>query len=141
MTTDQGRKIPLSKPFVTKTGTANKGTVSPSLGKVDISASEKAYSFQVALAGVSGKTSDLKCSVRDDGRVKVEGMVKDTSLQDANVLYEAKMQECSPPGHFSISFNLPGPVDPRLVQLSYKQGILEVTVMKFRIPYFANHHH
>lgn len=57
MTTDQGKKIPLSKPFVTKTGTANKGTVAPSLGKVDISASEKAYSFQVALAGVSGNQS------------------------------------------------------------------------------------
>ncbi|KAK1388671.1 Increased DNA methylation 3 [Heracleum sosnowskyi] len=112
MTTDQGTKIPLSKPFVTKTGTANKGTVAPSLGKVDIGASEKAYTFQVALAGVSGKQSDLKCSVRDDGRVKIEGMVTGTSLQDANVLYEVKMQEFPPPGCFSISFNLPGPVDP-----------------------------
>lgn len=84
---------------------------------------------------------DLKCSVRDDGRVKIEGMVKGTSLQDVNVLYEVKMQECSPPGRFSVSFNLPGPVDPRLMSVSYKQGILDATVMKFRIPYFANNNH
>lgn len=57
MTTDQGTEVPLLKPFVTKTGTANKGTVAPSLSKVDISASEKAYNFQVALPGVSGNQS------------------------------------------------------------------------------------
>lgn len=83
---------------------------------------------------------NLECSVRDDGRVKIEGMVTGTSLQEAHVLYEVKMQEFPPPGRFSISFNLPGPVDPRLISMRYKNGILDATVMKFRIPYFPNNH-
>ncbi|XP_017254666.1 increased DNA methylation 3-like [Daucus carota subsp. sativus] len=140
MSTNLGTGNPLLKPVVTKTGTASKGTVGASLGKVDISASEKAYSFQVALAGVCGNQSNMKCSVRDDGRVKIEGVVTDSSLRSDGVLYEVKVQEFSPPGPFSISFDLPGPVDPRLTAFDFKHGILDATVMKFRIPYFPNNH-
>lgn len=50
MDTNQGTEISLS---VTKTGTANTGTVAPFLGNIDISGNDTAYNFQVALVSVS----------------------------------------------------------------------------------------
>lgn len=81
---------------------------------------------------------DIKCGIRDDGRVKIEAEVVGSSvLKGQSVVFEVKVQELCPPGRFSVSFNLPGPVDPRLASLNFKEdGILEVTVMKYRIPYF-----
>lgn len=49
---DQGPEV------VNKTGTAIKGIVAPFLAKVDISTSDKAYRFQVALAGFSNNQSE-----------------------------------------------------------------------------------
>lgn len=143
MTTKLDTESPLLKPVVTGTGTANEGKVGPALGKVDIGASEKAYIFQVALPGVHSNLSDIKCGIRDDGRVKVEGSVIGSGVpKGSSVVFEVKVQELCPPGRFSISFNLPGPVDPRLASLNLKEdGILEVIVMKYRIPYFPEDNH
>ncbi|KAK0576968.1 hypothetical protein LWI29_026038 [Acer saccharum] len=41
-----------------------------------------------------------------------------------------------PPGPFSISFSLPGQVDPRMFSSTYRpNGILEVIVRKRKFPY------
>lgn len=85
---------------------------------------------------------DLKVSIRKDGRVRIEGVVKGPSLANADVLYEVKIREFPPPGPFSVTFYLPGPVDPRLTSLNYKLGILDGIVMKFRpSPDFPNGNH
>lgn len=75
--------------------------------------------------------------------MKIEGSVIGSGVpKGPSVVFEVKVQELCPPGRFSISFNLPGPVDPRLVSLNFKEdGILEVIVMKYRIPYFPEDNH
>ncbi|KAK1374394.1 Increased dna methylation 3 [Heracleum sosnowskyi] len=113
---------------------ANTGTVSPFLGKVNISVGDGAYNFQAALPGISTDLSGLKVSILNDGRVRIEGVVPGSSRANADVLYEEEAREFPPPGPFSIAFNLPGPVDPRLTSSKYEHGILDATVMKFRLP-------
>lgn len=83
---------------------------------------------------------DMAVSIRKDGTVRIEGVVKGaTCPANAVVWYEQKMQEFPPSACFSTAFHLPGPVDPRLTSCSFKHGILDCTVMKFRLPpYFPN---
>ncbi|KAK3002467.1 hypothetical protein RJ639_022107 [Escallonia herrerae] len=121
------------KPAVVLTGTAKEGKVGPPLGMVDIGVSESAYLFQVALPG------NLKCDVQIDGRVYIAGKITGSEvLKNSSTVYDMKVQQLCPPGPFSISFNLPGPVDTRLVSHNFRpDGILEVIVMKYRIPVFA----
>ncbi|KAJ8538215.1 hypothetical protein K7X08_014755 [Anisodus acutangulus] len=124
-----------AKPVVTLTGTAEKCAIGPPLGLVDIGNSENAYLFRVALPGVRHKCN-IKCDIQREGRVRIEGVVTESEvLKNSPKGYEMKVQQLSPPGPFTISFNLPGPVDPRLCSPHFRaDGILEVIVLKYRIP-------
>ncbi|XP_059636306.1 increased DNA methylation 3-like [Cornus florida] len=127
--------VPQMKPAVVLTGTAKERS-GPLVGLVDIGVSEGAYFFQVALPGVRKTQCNVKCHIQRDGRVHIEGLITGGGvLQDPSSLYELKVQQLSPPGPFTVSFNLPGPVDPRLSSHNFKSdGILEVIVRKFRRP-------
>ncbi|MCD7449489.1 hypothetical protein HAX54_052645 [Datura stramonium] len=131
----EGRAKFHAKPAVTLTGTAEKCAIGPPLGIVDIGHSENAYLFRVTLPGVRHKCN-IKLDIQREGRVRIEGMITESELfrMSANG-YEMKVQELSPPGPFTVSFNLPGPVDPRLCSPKFRaDGILEVIVLKYRIP-------
>lgn len=77
----------------------------------------------------------LKCQIQRDGRVHIEGVMTDVGLlKDSLTVYQMKVQQLCPPGPFTICFNLPGPVDPRLFSPNFRpDGILEMVVMKHRI--------
>ncbi|RAL45058.1 unnamed protein product [Cuscuta campestris] len=123
------------KPLVALDGTAKEGGIGPAIGLVDIGESECAYLFQVSLPGVRDK-GNLKCDIQRDGKVHIEGVVTESRLlRDSPTVYQVNVQELCPPGPFTLSFSLPGPVDPRLCSPTFRQdGILEVVVVKFGLP-------
>ncbi|XP_021746704.1 increased DNA methylation 3-like [Chenopodium quinoa] len=122
---------------VVLTGTARDGTAGPPIGHVDIGISESAYLFRVALPGVRKDNCDLSCEIERDGKVHLQGNITGGELAKKNpkTVYHLSLSQLSPPGPFSISFKLPGPVDPRLFSPTFRSdGILEGVVMKYKAP-------
>ncbi|KAL6966472.1 hypothetical protein U1Q18_032252 [Sarracenia purpurea var. burkii] len=119
------------KPAVVLTGTAKEGRPGHPIGVTDIGESEKAYFCRVALPGLRNNESNITCDIDCDGRVHIQGTVTGGVLKDPSTVYEMKVQELCPPGRFTISFNLPGPVDPRLASPNFRaDGILEIVIFK-----------
>lgn len=119
------------------TGTALEGAAGPPIGHVDIGISESAYLFRVALPGVRKDNCDLSCEIERDGKVHLQGIITGGELAKkyATTVYHTILAQLSPPGPFTISFMLPGPVDPRLFSPTFRSdGILEGVVMKYRAP-------
>lgn len=123
-----------SKASIVLSGTARKGGLGPSVGAVDIGVSKCAYYFRVALPGVKKDPGQFSCEIEHDGKVHVRG---ETSTGGKTVsrhsrVFEMKFQQQSPPGPFTLSFSLPGPVDPRLFYPIFRSdGILEAVVVKY----------
>lgn len=116
------------------TGTAKEGTHGPPIGHVDIGVSESAYLFRVALPGVRKDQCELSCEIERDGKVHLQGVINGGELAKKAV-YQMSVAQLSPPGPFTVSFKLPGPVDPRLFSPTFRSdGILEGVVMKYRAP-------
>ncbi|KAL2499202.1 HSP20-like chaperones superfamily protein [Abeliophyllum distichum] len=136
MNPEQNTASPKLKLAVSLTGTAKEGAIGPPLGLIDIGESEGGYLFRVALPGVKSSNSNLKCDIHSDGSVRVEGVVAEAQiLKNESEEFELKLHQLCPAGPFTISFNLPGPVDPRLFSPSFRpDGILEVVVLKSRAP-------
>ncbi|KAG9151270.1 hypothetical protein Leryth_002826 [Lithospermum erythrorhizon] len=136
MSSNQHKASQRMIPAVTFTGTAEEGAIGPSFGIVDIGASKSGYLFRVALPGIRCNRCNLKCNIERDGRVHIEGVVMESEfLKNSSKVFEMKEQGLCPPGPFSITFNLPGSVDPRLCSPSFRpDGILEVVVLKHRVP-------
>lgn len=79
---------------------------------------------------VAGK---LKCNIQRNGKVRIQGAISDEAgmLKGSQSTYQVRVQQICQAGPFSVSFNLPGPVDPRLVMPTFRSdGILEVVVMR-----------
>lgn len=80
---------------------------------------------------------DLSCEIERDGKVHLQGVITGGELAKKNpkTEYHMNVAQLSPPGPFTISFKLPGPVDPRLFSPTFRSdGILEGVVMKYRAP-------
>lgn len=120
------------------TGTAKLGSVGPPIGLVDIGVSEVAYIFRVSLPGIEKNQDKIKCEIQREGRVCIQGVIPEIAIpSDTGCLYRMQVQQLCPPGPFSITFNLPGQVDPRLFSPNFRSdGIFEVVVVKLgvRIP-------
>ncbi|KAF3524888.1 hypothetical protein F2Q69_00051730 [Brassica cretica] len=73
-----------------------------------------------------------------EGRVCIKGVVPEIAIpSDSGCLYRMQVQQLCPPGPFSITFSLPGQVDPRLFSPKFRpDGIFEVVVVKLgvRVP-------
>ncbi|XP_057490550.1 increased DNA methylation 3-like [Actinidia eriantha] len=118
------------KPVVVLTGTAKEGKAGLPLGTVDIGRSKNAYLFRVGLPGVRRNARDLKCDIHADGRVHIEGVVGDARIVKDKSAYDMKVKQLCPSGPFTVTFDLPGPVDPRLSFFNFRgDGILEVVVL------------
>jgi len=78
----------------------------------------------------------VKFEIKRDGKVQIEGVMAGPGLlKESSAMYEMKVQQLCPPGPLTVSFKLPGPVDPRLSSPSFRaDGILEVVVMKSKAP-------
>ncbi|CAH9123216.1 unnamed protein product [Cuscuta epithymum] len=128
--------LPLSdsKTSVTLSGTASKGATGPPIGALDIGLSKPAYYFRVALPGVKKDLGEFNCEIERDGKVHIRGVTSTSEnvVSRQSRLFEIKFQEQCPPGAFTMSFSLPGPVDPRLIASNFRSdGIFEAVIMKY----------
>ncbi|KAK8705780.1 hypothetical protein V6N13_049372 [Hibiscus sabdariffa] len=124
------------KPSVVLTGSA-KESYGPPIGLVDIGVSQSAFLFRVSLPSIRSDQSQLKCEIQRDGKVRIQGVVTRGTgmLEGISSKCEMKVEKFCSPGPFSISFNLPGSVDPRLFSPKFRpDGILEVVVMRSMNP-------
>ncbi|XP_031119908.1 increased DNA methylation 2-like [Ipomoea triloba] len=103
-------------------GSAANGQMGPVLGLVDIGESEDSYLFHVSLPGVKRDESEFECAVEDDGTVTINGVtthgekIVHKTIENQHHIFEMQSQNICPPGHFSISFKLPGPVNSEKFQ-------------------------
>lgn len=126
-------RSPVTTPAVIVTGTGKEGTYGLPIGHVDVGVSESAYLFRAALPGVRKDSCSLCCNIETDGKVCIQGVAHGSELakKTPDVTYELSVSQLTPPGPFSISFRLPGPVDPRLFVPTFRSdGILEGVVLK-----------
>lgn len=115
------------------TGSAAMGQIGPVLGLMDIGECEDSYLFRVSLPGVKRDEREFSCEVENDGKVLIRGVTVngEKTVCRYSQTFEMQSQNLCPPGHFSISFKLPGPVDPRQFSGNFgTDGILEGIVMK-----------
>ncbi|PON56541.1 Alpha-crystallin, subunit A [Trema orientale] len=115
------------------TGSAAMGRVGPTVGLMDIGECEDSYLFRISLPGVKRDGRDFSCEVESDGKVLIRGATTtgETTVYRYSQMFEMQTQNLCPPGRFSISFRLPGPVDPQQFSGNFgTDGILEGIVMK-----------
>ncbi|KAL7157762.1 hypothetical protein ABFS83_02G098700 [Erythranthe nasuta] len=115
------------------TGSAARGHLGPVLGLMDIGESEDSYLFRVSLPGVKRDERDFRCEVESDGTVMIKGVTVsgERVVKKYAQVFEMQTQNLCPPGHFSISFKLPGPVDPLQFHGTFAtDGILEGIALK-----------
>ncbi|KAK6277533.1 hypothetical protein POUND7_017856 [Theobroma cacao] len=109
----------------------------PAIGVIELGVTPSAFLFRVALPGIRNDLSKVQCEVQCDGKVLIQGIVTEgTGLTQQSVsICQTKVQQMSSPGPFTISFNLPGPVDPRLFSPRFRRdGILEGVAVRFIRP-------
>ncbi|KAK9732587.1 hypothetical protein RND81_04G008100 [Saponaria officinalis] len=115
------------------TGSAAKGIVGSVIGLMDMGESEDSYLFRVALPGVKRENRAFQCEVESDGRVLIKGetVTGEKTVNRYSQEFVMQSRNLCPPGPFSISFQLPGPVDPQQFSGTFgTNAILEGIVMK-----------
>ncbi|KAM7272547.1 hypothetical protein ACFE04_027210 [Oxalis oulophora] len=122
-----------TKSGVALTGSAAAADVGPTVGRLDIGECEDAYLFRVSLPGVKRDEKDFSCEVDSDGKVSIRGVTTtgEKTVYKFYQKFEMLTQNLCPPGYFSLSFQLPGPVDPQQFSGNFgTNGILEGIVLK-----------
>ncbi|KAG4955687.1 hypothetical protein GLYMA_15G047500v4 [Glycine max] len=115
------------------TGAARRGPFGPSVGVVDIGISKVAYLFRISLPGVKKDcTGQFSCDIESDGRVQIRGVLTGGStITKQSRVFKMKIRQLCSPGPFTLSFSLPGPVDPRLFAPNFRpDGIFEGVIIK-----------
>ena len=86
--------------------------------------------FHLTSASVTAGT--FSCVVEPSGKVVIKGVTTGVKrVYRYNQVFEMISQNLSPPGPFSISFELPGPVDEQQFTRSFGlDGLLEGIVKK-----------
>uniref|UniRef100_A0A1J3E661 SHSP domain-containing protein n=1 Tax=Noccaea caerulescens TaxID=107243 RepID=A0A1J3E661_NOCCA len=122
-----------AKPRVCVTGAITEAQAGPAMGLMDIGECDDAYLFRISLPGVNRDERDFSCEVEDDGKVLVRGVTTtgEKEVHRYGHSFEMQTRNLCPPGNFSVSFRLPGPVEPQEFTGSFgTDGILEGIVMK-----------
>lgn len=85
--------------------------------------------IEMMLFMVAGKFS---CEIESAGNVHVRGLTTGgKTIRKPSRVFEMKFQQLCPPGPFTLSFTLPGPVDPRLFAPNFRSdGIFEGVIIK-----------
>ncbi|KAJ8572920.1 hypothetical protein K7X08_009431 [Anisodus acutangulus] len=98
---------------VAVTGSALLGKVGPLIGSVDIAESEDDYVFRVSLPGVARDEKVFRCDVGQDGKILIKGVsvTGENMVCRNNMVFKMQTHNLCPPGEFSVSFQLPGPID------------------------------
>lgn len=124
-----------TKNGVALTGSAATVHAGPVLGLLDIGECDDSFLFHVSLPGVKRDEKEFNCEVMGDGTVLLKGVTVggESTVHRYSQVFEMQSQNICPPGPFSMSFKLPGPVDPRQFSGNFgTDGILEGLVMKTR---------
>jgi HSP20 family molecular chaperone IbpA len=116
---------------VTLTGSAATGTVGPAIGMMRIAESADNYYFRVSLPGVS-MDQNFICDIEGSGKVTIKGVTKtgEEIICKHGQVFKMLTRNMCPPGHFSITFELPGPVDRQQFEAHLDNGMLEGIVKK-----------
>lgn len=125
--------IAATKGAVGLTGSAARGKVGPIIGLMDIGEGEATYLFRVSLPGVAADKDKFSCDVEPSGKVVIKGVTStgERKVRKHSQVFEMRTQNLCPPGPFSVSFQLPGPVDEKRCTVSFGvDGILEGSVKK-----------
>ncbi|PHT62102.1 Alpha-crystallin domain-containing protein 22.3 [Capsicum annuum] len=98
---------------VALTGSVLLGKVGPFIGAVDIAESEDAYVFRVSLPGVARDEKVFLCDVGPNGRILIKGVsvTGERKVRRKNMVFKMQTQNLCPPGEFTVSFQLRGPID------------------------------
>ncbi|KAL9235054.1 hypothetical protein vseg_009854 [Gypsophila vaccaria] len=129
--------VDIAKNAYALTGSAAKGIVGSAIGLMDMGESEDSYLFRVALPGVKRENRAFQCEVESDGRVLIRGetVTGEKTVHRYSQEFVMQSRNLCPPGPFSISFRLPGPVDPQQFSGTFgTNAILEGIVMKQKSP-------
>ncbi|KAF8015653.1 hypothetical protein BT93_H1239 [Corymbia citriodora subsp. variegata] len=106
-------------------GNVDVGLTGSITGRVSLAESEDCYLFQVSLPGVR-RDQTFSYELDMSGKVLIEG---ETAM--GGQVVESKRGNLCPSGHFSLRFQLPGRVDPRLPQCNFgSDGTFEGVVKK-----------
>ncbi|KAG5626189.1 hypothetical protein H5410_011407 [Solanum commersonii] len=118
---------------VALTGSALLGKVGPLIGSVDIAESEDDYVFRVSLPGVARDERVFRCDVGPNGAIVIKGVSEtgENMVRRDNMVFKMQTQNLCPPGEFSVSFQLPGPIDHQNLNCVFgSDGIFEGVVKK-----------
>lgn len=121
-----------SDPLIVLSGTVKRGVVGPPIGAVDIGVSKVAYFFRVSLPGIRKDFCQFSCEIESNGKVHLQGFTSGGNpIKKRSRVFQMKLQQLCPPGPFTLSFSLPGPVDPRLFAPNFgSDGIFEGIIIK-----------
>ncbi|XP_056699915.1 alpha-crystallin domain-containing protein 22.3 isoform X2 [Spinacia oleracea] len=110
-TEEWGPILSVTKGGIGLSGSAAFGMIGPVLGKMDICESDNSYLFRVSLPGVARE--DFTCDVAPTGHILIKGVTTtgEKTVYKDSLKFEMQSRNLCPPGHFTISFELPGPVD------------------------------
>lgn len=74
----------------------------------------------------------FSCEIESNGKVHLRGSTSGgRTIKKRSRVFEMEFQQLCPPGPFTLSFSLPGPVDPRLFAPNFRSdGIFEAVVLK-----------
>eukprot|EP00250_Pteridium_aquilinum_P013218 c21206_g3_i1 orf=117-1418(+) len=125
--------INAAKPTIVYTGTAAMRQGGPLFGAVDIGEAEDAYLFRAAFPGVKRDEGEFSCQVESDGKVVIKGITTTGELQieKGSRVFNMHTQYLCPPGPFTVSFRLPGPVEPCDFPSTFgSDGMFEAVVLK-----------
>lgn len=77
-------------------------------------------------------TGQFSCEIEPNGKVHLEGFTSGGNpIKKRSRVFQMKVQQVCPPGPFTLSFSLPGPVDPRLFAPNFgSDGIFEGVILK-----------
>ncbi|XVE94366.1 hypothetical protein REPUB_Repub02eG0002700 [Reevesia pubescens] len=123
--------------FIILNGTAKKGIAGPPIGVLDIGVSKVAYFFRVAMPGVRKDYCEFSCEIESNGKVNLQGSTYGGgTIKKRSRVFQMRFQQLCPAGPFTLSFSLPGPVDPRLFSPNFRSdGIFEAVVIKHECCY------
>ncbi|CAA7053278.1 unnamed protein product [Microthlaspi erraticum] len=122
-----------TKTGVVLTGSAALGKIGYTVGLIDVAQSDDSYYFRVSLPGVSRDEKDFTCDIEPDGRIMIKGVTTtgEKTVCRHSQVFTMLTQNMCPPGHFTISFQLPGPVSNKDFNGNFgSDGVLEGVVKK-----------
>ncbi|KAL1222363.1 Alpha-crystallin domain-containing protein 22.3 [Cardamine amara subsp. amara] len=132
-TSETSNIIAQMKTGVALTGSAAMGKIGPAIGLIDIAESDDSYYFRVSLPGVSRDEKDFSCEIEPDGKILIKGTTTtgERTVCKHHQVFKMLSQNLCLPGHFTISFQLPGPVSNEEFNGNFgSDGVLEGVVKK-----------